>query len=332
MRKVLNFKELLDNSYNKYKSQKAITIDYDYEKNINYFNYKFDIYSLARALKSSRINIRNKKVAIISENRYEFLVTYLANIILKNTVFVIDSNLSKSAIEKIIKKQNINTLFFSNKNKEKIIDIYKLNVEYRNKNKRKIINLINFDSNNKFPIIDYEKLINIGRYIENYSIDNIIEKIEENILNTVIVDKYGTKLYSEKELLNSAYIIGKSIRLSKKKRIQSVNEIDSFYKIVIYILIPMIYGLNIRYFSTEIDSKMKNIEIEEYSAEKAIIIYKNIQYQIENINGMTKVMRIDKKNSALNKEKEQGEQSFILIKNDKYEKIHRKNRVAVMPK
>lgn len=332
MRKALNFKELLDNSYNRYKSQKAITIDYGYEKNINYFNYKFDIYSLARALKSRRISMKNKKIAIISENRYEFLVTYLANIILKNTVFIIDSNLSKSEIEKIIKKQNISTIFFSNKNKDKIIDIYKLNIEHKNINKRKIINLVNFDSNNKFPIVDYEKLINIGRYIENYSIDNVIEKIEKNNLNTIIITKNGSKAYSEEELINSAYIIGKNIRVIKKRKIQSLYEINSFYKIVIGILLPIMYGLNIKYFTTEIDKKTKNIEIEEYSDEKAVIVYKNIEYQIENINEMIKVMRIDKRNRILKKRKELGEQNFILIKNSKYEKLKCKNEVASMTK
>ncbi len=328
MKKALNFKELLDNSYNKYKSQKAVTIECGYEKNINYFNYKFDIYSLARALKSKESIIKNKKVAIISENRYEFLVTYIANIILKNTVFIIDSNLDKSAIEKIIKKQNINTVFFSNRSKDKIIDIYKLNVEY--KNKRRIINLINFDSKNKFPIMDYEKLINIGRYIENYSIDNMIEKMEEKNINTIIVNKDGSKGYSEEDLINNAYIIGKNIRVSKRKRIQSAYEINSFYKIIINILLPMIYGLNIKYFTTEIDRKTRNIEIEEYSSEKALIIYKNAQYQIENINNIIKVIKIEKR--ILKKKKELGNPNFILIKNKKYNKIQEKGEVATMLK
>ena len=160
MKQILTVKGLVDFAYNKYKSKNAATIDKGYIKDINYFNYRFDIYSLARAINSK---IKNKRIAIISESRYEFFVTYLANIMLRNTIIVIDSNLSQNSITKIIKKYNINTIFFSKTNKSKILEIFKNNI------KKKNLNLVNFDSNNKFPIIEYEKLINLGRYIEDYS-------------------------------------------------------------------------------------------------------------------------------------------------------------------
>ena len=101
MKQILTVKGLVDFAYNKYKSKNAATIDKGYIKDINYFNYRFDIYSLARAINSK---IKNKRIAIISESRYEFFVTYLANIMLRNTIIVIDSNLSQNSITKIIKK------------------------------------------------------------------------------------------------------------------------------------------------------------------------------------------------------------------------------------
>ena len=104
MKQILTVKGLVDFAYNKYKSKKAITLDRGYRKSINYFNYRFDIYSLARAINSK---INSKKVAIISESRYEFFVTYLANVMLENTVIIIDNGLSQNAISKIIKKYDI---------------------------------------------------------------------------------------------------------------------------------------------------------------------------------------------------------------------------------
>ena len=162
MRKINTVKELVDFAYNRYKTKKAITIESDYIKNINYFNFRFDIYSMARVIKSkenqirnNNINniiimgkiIRNNKIAIISEFRYEFLVTYLANIMVNNAVILIDNKLSKNAMEKVIKKYNINTIFFSSTYKEKVLEIIKNN----NCNN---FNLINFDSENQFPIIE----------------------------------------------------------------------------------------------------------------------------------------------------------------------------------
>lgn len=316
MKKVNNIKELIDFSYNKYKSKKAITIESEYEKNINYFNLKFDIYSLARALKSKRTNIKEQKVAILSENRYEFLITYLANLLVKNTVVIIDSNLEKTAIEKAIKKHQINTIFFSNKNKDKIIEIYKINEK---NNKRKIVNLINFDPTNKFPIIEYEKLMNIGRYIENYSIDNY-EGQEENkkYKNTIIVDKEGTREYYEQDILETTYIIGENIKLKKKKKIEPLYDINSFYKIVMEILLPISYGLNIQYGMFEdYTQKIENIKIEHDSKKEVIITYRNNNYRIQNIGKETNVVKLNTRRRIWHKNKQIEGKGFVLIKTEK---------------
>ena len=291
MKKAIGIKELINISYNKYKSKNAITIyKNEYEKNINYFNYKFDIYSLARALKSKQNNIKNQKVAIISENRYEFLVTYLANIIVKNTVVIIDNSLNKEAVEKIIKKQQINTVFFSEKNKEKIFEIYKLN---ENSCKQRNLNLISFEPINKFPIIEYEKLINIGRYIENYSIDNEVES-EENYKkkNTIIVNKEGIREIYEEDLVESTYIIGKNIKLKKKRKTEPLYEINSFYKIVVEVLLPIMCGMSLQYNRLNDDTKLENIEITRDVKKEAFITYRNNYYKIKNVGEETEVEKL----------------------------------------
>lgn len=317
MRKILTVKKLLDFAYNKYKIKNAIRIKKDYIKNINYFNYIFDVYSLARVIKSK---INDKNIAIISENRYEFLVTYLANVILKNKVIIIDINLSKNAITKIIKKYDINTVFFSEKNKEKILEIYNLNI------KKKKLNLINFDSNNKNPIIEYEKLINIGRYIENNSIDNIPDT-DEKIKNIVIANLSETKEYSQEDLLTSAYIIGKNLKIKKKKEILADNTINSFYKIVIKIIVPLLYGLNIQYTLEDYQNLKNNIEIQEEEKNKITVKYRSNKYLIENINIYTYVMKVE---NELQRSKQRKEApNFILIKSNRKEKI-KDNKKSVM--
>ena len=191
MKKVENIKELVDFAYNKYKAKKVCTIEKEYIKDINYFNFRFDVYSMARALQS-KISPSKSVVALISENRYEFWIAYIANVMINNMVILIDGSLSKDKIEKTLKKYNVETIFFSDINREKVIDIVKIS-------KRKL-NLINFDSNSKFPIIGYEKIINVGRYIENNSIDNINKETDE-AKNTIIVSLGGEKKFSEKELI-----------------------------------------------------------------------------------------------------------------------------------
>lgn len=310
MRKINTVKELVDFAYNRYKTKKAITIESDYIKNINYFNFRFDIYSMARVIKSKENQIRNNKIAIISEFRYEFLVTYLANIMVNNTVILIDNKLSKNAIEKVIKKHNINTIFFSSTYKEKILEIIKNN----NCNN---FNLINFDSENQFPIIEYEKLINIGRYIENYSID-ILSKEENREKSTIIVSLAGEKKYSQQEFIESANVIAKTARIRKRKEMNALEQVNTFYEVVIGIILPMICGLNTKYFADNELIKNDLLIIEENN-KNMVILYRKHKYLVEHTGINTYVARAEENLPA--REHKKDTQNFVLIKTDKKDRI-----------
>ena len=310
MRKINTVEELVDFAYNRYKTKKAITIESDYIKNINYFNFRFDIYSMARVIKSKENQIRNNKIAIISEFRYEFLVTYLANIMVNNTVILIDNKLSKNAIEKVIKKHNINTIFFSSTYKEKILEIIKNN----NCNN---FNLINFDSENQFPIIEYEKLINIGRYIENYSIDNL-SKEENREKSTIIVSLAGEKKYSQQEFIESANVIAKTARIRKRKEMNALEQVNTFYEVVIGIILPMICGLNTKYFADNELIKNDLLIIEENN-KNMVILYRKHKYLVEHTGINTYVARAEENLPA--REHKKDTQNFVLIKTDKKDRI-----------
>ena len=319
MRKINTVKELVDFAYNRYKTKKAITIESDYIKNINYFNFRFDIYSMARVIKSKENQIRNNKIAILSEFRYEFLVTYLANIMVNNTVILIDNKLSKNAMEKIIKKHNINTIFFSSTYKEKVLEIIKNN----NCNN---FNLINFDSENQFPIIEYEKLINIGRYIENYSIDNL-SKEENREKSTIIVSLAGEKKYSQQEFIESANVIAKTARIRKRKEMNALEQVNTFYEVVIGIILPMICGLNTKYFADNELIKNDLLIIEENN-KNMVILYRKHKYLVEHTGINTYVARAEENLPA--REHKKDTQNFVLIKTDKKDRIkNNKSQVTV---
>lgn len=310
MRKINTVKELVDFAYNRYKTKKAITIESDYIKNINYFNFRFDIYSMARVIKSKENQIRNNKIAIISEFKYEFLVTYLANIMVNNAVILIDNKLSKNTIEKVIKKYNINTIFFSSTYKEKVLEIIKNN----NCNN---FNLINFDSENQFPIIEYEKLINIGRYIENYSIDNL-SKEENREKSTIIVSLAGEKKYSQQEFIESANVIAKTARIRKRKEMNALEQVNTFYEVVIGIILPMICGLNTKYFADNELIKNDLLIIEENN-KNMVILYRKHKYLVEHTGINTYVARAEENLPA--REHKKDTQNFVLIKTDKKDRI-----------
>ena len=326
MKEFADFKAMIDNCYNRYKSKCAITIKGEYRRNINYFNYKFDIYSLSRALKNRENLIKENKIAILSENRYEFLVTYLANALLKNTVIIIDNNLSKNAIEKIIKKQKINTIFFSNKNKDKIVEIYKLNSNTKKRNKKNIMNLIKYDQTNQFPFIEYEKLINFGRYIENYSTDNKIEQADQNDKpqKTIIVNKNFTQECSEEGILEKAYKLGKNLKMKRTRKMQNISQINTFCTMVAMIILPIMYGLNIVYGDEQ--ECLDNIRIEQEEFNEANIEYRNNKYKIENINSQISISKIEEKNiQKIRKESSK----ITLVRNNKGNQNKKREEIVV---
>ena len=316
MKKILTIKELIDYAYNKYKSKKAITVDKECIKNINYFNYRFDIYSLARAMKNK---IKDEKIAIISENRYEFNVAYLANAIINNKIFIIDYKLKAEEIKKVIQKYDIKTIFISNKSKEKILNI--------NEKINEKLNLINFDSNNEFPIIEYEKLINIGRYIENYSIENIDNK-ENNSKNLIIVNIYGIKEYKQEEILNTAKLIEKNMKIRKRKSIKSEKNTNTFYKVIIKIIIPLMNGLNIKFEKNSNRNTKYDIKIIKENKNNIEVSYKNIKYLIEGKNNNVLIKKID--NNLMRKEIKRYSPNFVLIKSHKSEKNKNDSKKALI--
>lgn len=317
MKKVENIKELVDFAYNKYKAKKVCTIEKEYIKDINYFNFRFDVYSMARALQS-KISPSKSVVALISENRYEFWIAYIANVMINNMVILIDGSLSKDKIEKTLKKYNVEIIFFSDINREKVIDIVKIS-------KRKL-NLINFDSNSKFPIIGYEKIINVGRYIENNSIDNINKETEE-AKNTIIVSLGGEKKFSEKELIETASIVSKNMKIKRKKKINFFDDTDSLYKIVIGLIIPLLQGLSVIYAKN--NSLLKNdIIVTEENNKNITVLYRKNKYLIENYGQSTSVIKIE--NNLLKRKIKKENPNFVLIKSDKknVEKVN--NRQAMV--
>ena len=76
------------------------------------------------------LNLVNKNIAVLGENSYEWILSYLAITVSKNTVVPIDKDLDINDVMNIIKEANVDLIFYSNTYsdygeiiKEKINDI-----------------------------------------------------------------------------------------------------------------------------------------------------------------------------------------------------------------
>lgn len=110
METTYNIKKMLNNTYEKYKNNIAYQID---NNEIYYSKFIDDVNSLGTSL--IFLGLKNKKIGIIAENRYEYEVAYFSIICGTGVVVPIDKSLPKEEIENIIKRADIDTLFCSEK-------------------------------------------------------------------------------------------------------------------------------------------------------------------------------------------------------------------------
>lgn len=110
MEATYNIKQMLNNTYEKYKNNIAYQID---NNEISYSKFIDDVNSLGTSLIS--LGLKNKKIGIIAENRYEYEVAYFSIMCGTGVVVPIDKSLPKEEIENIIKRADIDILFCSEK-------------------------------------------------------------------------------------------------------------------------------------------------------------------------------------------------------------------------
>ncbi len=165
-------------------------------ENITYKNFCSKVQALKNAL--INMNLKNKKVAIISENRYEWEIAFLATISAQNIVVPIDKTLPKNEIETIINRTKVEAIFYSKDYESELNEL---------KNKYDFLHhLFSFDSANEES---FNSLIDIGK---NLNIEE--SSINENDVCCIIFTS-GTTSQSKAVMLTHKNICSNLINTSK---------------------------------------------------------------------------------------------------------------------
>lgn len=119
LEKVTDLKHLLNRSCDKFANKTAFKYKKDYTvKNpeyidISYSKLKDDVYSLSTALLN--LNLENKRVALISPNRYEWVVSYFATIVGNMIIVPLDKSLPENEIKSLIQRSKADAVIFDKK-------------------------------------------------------------------------------------------------------------------------------------------------------------------------------------------------------------------------
>ena len=114
--KFNNLKEMIKISSEKFGSRPAFYLEGENLENskiITYKEYYEDINRLGTAM--IEMGLKNKKIAVISENRYEWEVAYLAICCGTGIVVPLDKSLPSGEIENSIIRSGVEAIFYSKK-------------------------------------------------------------------------------------------------------------------------------------------------------------------------------------------------------------------------
>ena len=212
---INHFRDILKLYKEKYSNKVAFKFKKNVKDNtpieITYKEFANEIESLGTALLD--LNLQNKKVAIISPNRYEWCVSYLAITNSNIMVVPLDKSLPDNEIEGLILRSKAECVIFD----EKYLEVFKKIKDEQNSNINYFI-CMDFEKDEN-GIYSYRKLVEKGK--------NLLENKDKKFENIKIdKDKEAIMLFT-----SGTTSISKAVMLSQYNICSNINAIKSIIKI-----------------------------------------------------------------------------------------------------
>ena len=199
--KFENVKELLYHSVSKYANNIAFTVKNKVGKEVKYIDYTYtklleDINSFGSSL--YKLNLENKKVAIVGSNSYEWVIAHLG-VLLGGMVSVpLDKGLQLEELENSLIRSEAEAIVFDEKLKDTIEEIKKAN-------KTKIKNFICFTKQDEY--LDVHQLIEEGKKELDEGYTKYLDCKIDSYKMSILLFTSGTTSKSKAVMLNQNGIV-----------------------------------------------------------------------------------------------------------------------------
>lgn len=213
-REYRDIRELVSDAVKTYPNNIAFIIKEKKEevtyKNITYKMLQEDINKLGTALID--LGLKDKKIAIISNNRYEWCLAYLATLCGVGIVVPLDKSLPAGEIESLIKRSYANAVIFE----DKYSDIME---EIKNNSQNDVEEYICMDKENKYGFMSIEDLLDRGEeLLQNNDTRFENATINPEVMNIILFTS-GTTSAS------------KAVMLSQKNIVSNIHSLNSIIKV-----------------------------------------------------------------------------------------------------
>lgn len=246
--KMNSLKELLERTEKLFKDHTAFKFKTETPgvfETKTYGEYIDDIKALGTALMS--LGLKDKRIAVISENRYEWTLTYFATVNGTGVIVPLDRSLPEIEIINLIEASGAEAIFYSNKYSE-IMD------KVRNEKIGKIQFFVSMDAENSTEAVYSQKeLIRIGkdllkngsRIFTDCEIDN--EKMSIMLFTSGTTSKSKAVALSHKNICANIYDIASVFDVSEKDTLLSFLPLHHAYECTVGFLYPVFVGATITY-------------------------------------------------------------------------------------
>ena len=221
--KFRDLKEMLQKSGEAYGDRPAYIFKTEEEgkfREITHKEFRNDINNLGTALID--LGLKNKRIAVISENRYEWCVAYLAIVTGTGVVVPLDRALPDNEIENLILRSEVEAIFYSNKYSE----VMKRLKEQGNTNIKYFISMDLEQEQN--GIYAEKQLIDQGKkLIEQENRDFLDAKINAEEMSIMLFTS-GTTAMSKAVMLSHKNICSNLIDIASVIKIDEYDRFLSF--------------------------------------------------------------------------------------------------------
>lgn len=300
---IKDFKELLNRTVTNYPNNIAYKYKKDYESKTpeyiekTYTQFKQDITNFGTALLD--LNLENKKIAIISNNRYEWCTSYLAITTGNMIVVPLDKALQEKEIESLIKRSGVEAVIYEEKYKE----IFKNIKQKQDSNLKYYIN-IDLEKGNSEEI-SYKELLEKGSELvekgnnehENKKIDN--EKMSIMLFTSGTTSEPKAVMLSQNNICSDITALASYLKLYPTDTLLSFLPLHHTFESTITFLFGLYYGVTVAFSDglRYIAQNLVEYKVSVFVAVPLVLesVYKKLQKGIEEsgkaklISKMTKI-------------------------------------------
>ena len=248
VKKFENLKEMLKNTRKEYGERVAFkfkTDKPDVFREEKFNEYLDNIEALGTALID--IGLKDKRIAVISENRYEWTLGYLATVTGVGIVVPLDKSLPEIEIENSIKRSEVEAIFYSKKYDE-IMD------KVRKQNDTKLKHFISMDNEKTDNgVYSIKELISKGKELLKQGNKEYLDAKIDNENMSIMLFTSGTTsmskavMLSHKNICTNLYDIMSTFDVNKEDTILSFLPLHHVFECTVGFLYPVAVGACITY-------------------------------------------------------------------------------------